>query len=149
MTLIVYPTDDYNTWISLADAELFFESRLYSDAWDAADDDTREIALLQAFRSLNELSLNIVFQSATDRTLSDLYTTTQTADILTALQRAQCEQALHELKNDVEEMAIKDFSLGGLLKVGLPQGERIPRYSEKVLAILRPLLKAPVINRTR
>jgi hypothetical protein len=125
--MIVYPTDNYNSFISLGDANLYFGNRLYSDEFFNADD--REVALITAFRSLNELDITI------DPTV---------AAELQAVKDAQCEQALYELKMDLDQqfdsLAIPD------LKV---TKKEMPRYSERALAILRPYMSARTVTVTR
>lgn len=47
--------EDANTYVLLADAQTFFDARLHSSAWDdAADDDTRNRALVTAARLLDQ-----------------------------------------------------------------------------------------------
>jgi hypothetical protein len=132
MSLIIYPDENYNSWISEADAEDYFEMRLNTEPWDTAD---REAALITAFRSLAEFDLTI------DPTEGDQ---------LVALKNAQCEQALHELKNDTEGLGISGLSLGGMVSVKIPANQiPPPRYSERALAILRPNITARTVKRTR
>ena len=143
--MTVYSDTGYDSWISLDDADTYFETRLHSSEWNG-----EEIALQTAFRSLNELDFNLVFK--TDRTLSDsYYTATQITEILTALKQAQCEQALHEIKNDPDGQAIERLSFGGLLSVSLPKKKTKapPRYAQRAIAMLRPYIKAPTVTRTR
>lgn len=82
--MIVYPDSNYDSWISENEADTYFETRLNADRWDTAN---KQAALTTAFHSLNELDLT-VDQIETDQ--------------LTALKQAQCEQALHELNNDLD-----------------------------------------------
>jgi hypothetical protein len=143
--MIVYPNTDYDSWITQDDADDYFETRLNSSEWNS-----EEIALQTAFRSLNELDYNLVFK--TDKTLSDAYyTATQITEILTALKQAQCEQALHEIKNDPAGQAIERVNLGGLLSISLPKkkAKEPPRYAQRAIAMLRPYIKAPTVTRTR
>jgi hypothetical protein len=148
MEVIEYPTTDYNSWLDEDEAEEYFESRLRSEEWYATSTDT-DATLITAFRSLQELDLNIEFDS--DKLISDsYYSASEIAEILSALQQAQCEQALHELKNDLDSPNISRMSLGGLLSVDMPEGQdQTPRYSERALAILRPYIKARTVARTR
>ena len=133
MSLIIYPDTNYNSWLDDIGADEYFEDRLNADPWDAALN--KEAALITAFNSLAELDLTI------DPTETDQ---------LTALKQAQCEQALHELKNDLDSTGISSLSLGGLLSVKIPESNVPPsRFSERVLAILRPYLSGRSINRTR
>lgn len=132
MALIVYPDSGYNSFISEDDASTYFEGRLNASAWDTAD---QEAALLQSYRSLQELSIVVDLSDAT---------------ALQALKNAQCEQALHEIRNDLDEPQASSVSLGGLVSVSMKNaGEKPDRYSQRALAMLRPYLRAPVITRTR
>ena len=73
----VYPAADYESWISIEDADTYFESRLNSDAWINLDfDSDKSIALRTAFRVLGMLPL----------TLDDL-DTIRRADLLKALRK--------------------------------------------------------------
>jgi hypothetical protein len=133
MSLIVYPDTNYNSWLDDIEADEYLEDRLNADPWDAALN--KEAALITAFNSLAELDLTI------DPTETDQ---------ITALKQAQCEQALHELKNDLDSTGISSLSLGGLLSVKIPESNAPPsRFSERVLAILRPYLSGRSIKRTR
>lgn len=145
--MIVYPNSDYDSWISVDDADTYFETRLNSTEWNG-----EEAALQTAFRSLQELDLDLVFESETNLVLSSAYyTDAEISKIITALKQAQCEQCLFELKNDPDGQAIEGFSLGGLLKVTLPdkKGKQPPRFSQRAIAILRPYIKAATVTRTR
>ena len=130
MSLIEYPIEDYNSWITEYEADEYFEDRLNADPWDTAN---KEAALITAFQSLSELNLSV------DPT---------EVDQLETLQQAQCEQALHEIINDLDCPNLSKMSLGGLLSVNLPDTPP-SRYSERALAILRPYLTARTVARTR
>jgi hypothetical protein len=135
----VYPADDYESWISIEDADTYFESRLNSDAWsDLGYDTDKSIALRTAFRVLGMLPL----------TIDDL-DTINAATLLRALGQAQCEQALHELKSDLDAQSATSVSIGGLLSVKMPEKRKWDRYSERAIAILRPWLSLPSIKRFR
>jgi len=130
--MIVYPDDNYDSFISEADADEYFETRLNADKWDTAN---KEAALMTAFRSLQELNIEI--------DLTD-------SDQLTALKNSQCEQALHELINALDNPGVTSMSLGGVLSVKLDPGHVPPdRFSKRALAILKPYLSISTIARTR
>ena len=74
--MIVYPDDNYDSWIDEDAAGTYFETRLNADPWDACSN--REAALITAFHSLNELDLTV---DPTDSATLD------------ALKRAQLGQA--------------------------------------------------------
>jgi hypothetical protein len=135
----VYPAADYESWISIEDADTYFESRLNSETWINLEFDLdKSIALRTAFRVLGMLTL----------TLDDL-DTIRRAELLKALQEAQCEQALHELKSDLDAQSATSVSIGGLLSVKMPEKKKWDRYSERAIAILRPWLSLPSIKRFR
>lgn len=146
MEFTEYPTTNYNSWIDEDEADEIFETRLNADEWDTAN---KEAALITAFNSLAELELDIEFDS--DKLLSDTtYSDSERAEILLALQQAQAEQALHELKYDLDSPNISGLNLGGLLSVRIPANQTPPpRYSERALSILRPYLTARTVTRTR
>jgi hypothetical protein len=136
--IIVYPEDAYESWISLEDADDYFRDRLNVGTWDALDSPDKSITLRQAFRVLGMLTL----------TLDDL-DTINAATLLKALGQAQCEQALHELKSDLDAQSATSVSIGGLLSVKMPEKKKWDRYSERAIAILRPWLSLPSIKRFR
>ena len=145
--MIVYPDENYNSWISEDDADEYFETRLNADAWDALTN--KEPVLMTAFRSLAEFNLNITLDDNGVMS-SDVYTDVEAETILTALKQAQCEQALHELINDLDNPKISGLSFSGLLSVKLPANQTPPpRYSERALLILRPYIVGRTITRTR
>jgi len=143
--MIVYPTTNYNSWISEDDAETYFENHLSADSWDALSN--YEPVMITAFRSLQELSLNIFF--ADDKTISDsVYTEDEVCEILQDLKFAQAEQMLHELDTDIYGQQINFLSLSGLT-VKMPNNAKTERFSPKAMAILRPYIQAPVVQRYR
>jgi len=145
--MIVYPTDNYDSWLSEDDADSYFETRLNAEPWDS--EQNREAALQTAFRSINALDLTIVLDD--DKIISSAYyTSDQISEILTALQQAQAEQCLHELVFETEGPGISSFSLGGLLSAKLDtKKDSTPRYSERAFEYLRPWLRARTVARVR
>lgn len=93
--MIVYPTSGYNSFISVNDADTYFETRLHSADWLTSDGET---ALMTAYRSLQELDIFI--------DLSD-------TDALQAIKQAQLEQALHEIRHDLGGLQAQPVSIGG------------------------------------
>jgi len=147
MDLIDYPTENYNSWLSEDEANEYFESRLKADSWDICT--APEAALMTAFRSLAELNLDIVFDD--NKIISAThYTNIEAADILEDLQQAQCEQALHELMNDLDSPPFASVDLGGMISAKMFEKHAKPsRFSERTLSILRPYTIARTVTRTR
>jgi hypothetical protein len=137
--LIVYPDENYESWVSLEDAETYFEGRLNADHWLRLDPLDQEAALRTAFRSLSELTLD----------LTDLDITDRQAALLKALGQAQCEQALYELVRDLDGQQAESVSIGGLLSAKFLERKKTERYSERALAMLRPYLSVPSVKRFR
>jgi len=143
--MIVYPTTNYNSWVSEDDTEDYFENHLNAGSWDALSN--YEPVMTTAFMALQELSLNFVF--ADDKTISSTaYTDSEISDIIQDLQFAQCEQMLHELDNDIYGQQLDFLSLSGLT-VRMPKDSKPERFSPKAMAILRPYIQASVVQRYR
>ncbi|MDA3897705.1 MAG: hypothetical protein PF482_16345 [Desulfobacteraceae bacterium] len=128
--MIVYPDIGYNSFISLDDAVAYFKTRLHSDEFLSQGWNVQEPALITAYRSINELDLTI--------------DPTEAAQIQ-ALKNAQCEQALHEIKEDLDSQNINSFILMGIKTTK----SELPRYSQRALAILRPYISAPICQVVR
>ena len=135
----VYPASGFNTWIAVEDAEVYFNSRLNSTAWNRLDSLDQEAALLTAFRTLSALQLDITDQERTN----------PPAVLLKALQQAQCEQALHELIRDLDSQQAESVSIAGLLSAKMAPRKKSDRYSERALEMLRAWLVLPSIKRFR
>jgi hypothetical protein len=99
------------------------------------------------FRSLNELDFDLQWKA--DKTLADSYTDAQKAEILAALKQAQCEEALHLLRHDVDTVGVQTVSLGEILSFKLDPGQNPPRHSQRALDILRPIIKRRALTRFR
>ena len=142
MNLVVYPTDNYDSWISLMDANSYMLKRLHTTAWIGSLDDQLVAALQQAFRTMEEL--NIVIDDLTTGT------TDQAAALLVTLKRGQAEQALYELENSEAAREVSALGLDGLIDVKFSKGSgKVSRYSDRAVAILRDYLKGNVTNRFR
>jgi len=128
--MIVYPEIGYNSFISSDDAIAYFKTRLHSDEFITASWTVQEPALITAFRSINELTLTI---DPTESTQIQL------------LKDAQCEQAIHELKEDLDSQNVKFLMVQGIMTTKT----ELPRYSQRALAILRPYISAPVCRVVR
>ena len=128
--MIVYPTENYDSFISVEDAGNYFETRLHSDDWLSALAPVHESALMTAFRSLCELDITIDPEDSAQ---------------IQAHKNAQCEQALHELKEDLDSQNVSYFMLSGMQA----QKKELPRHSPRAMAILRPYIKAPVVQLVR
>ena len=143
MDFIEYPNTGYNSYCDEDFANEYFESRLNADVWDTA---SKETALITAFRSIQELNLDITFND--DGIISsDVYTTSEAEAILQDLRFAQLEQVLHELNTDLDVQQVLSLNLSGLA-VRMPN-KQPERFSPRALAILRSYLIAKTVTRFR
>jgi hypothetical protein len=128
--MIVYPTENYDSFVSEEDAEDFFLTRLNSDEWKT---EVAENALMTAFQTLKTIDMVI--------DLSDMAQ-------LKTIKQAQMEQAYHELiKLNTEPL--ESVSLGGMLSVKMNTKKQAGIYSERALAILKAYMRTQTINRLR
>jgi viroplasmin and RNaseH domain-containing protein len=128
--MIVYPTENYDSFVSDEDAEDYFLTRLNSDDWNSSIADN---ALMTAFQTLKTIDM-----------VMDLSDTEQ----LKAIKQAQMEQAYHEITK-LNTNPLESVSLGGLLSVKMDTKKQAGIYSERALAILKPYMRTQTINRLR
>jgi len=141
--IVAYPEEDYNSWVSYEDADLYLSTRYNAGAWLNLSVDDQAALLLTAYRSLQELELD----------LSDLESsvTGTVEDIQRALTQAQCEQALHELNRDLDSQQVQSVSIGGLLSANFGNSKVFgqARYSERALMMLRSYMTKRYVKRFR
>jgi|SaaInl4_135m_RNA_FD_contig_123_9438_length_7068_multi_5_in_2_out_0_4 hypothetical protein len=147
MTLIV----DTNSYVSLADAETYFETRIDADAWDSATNAVKESALVTAALYLNDVKWTGSAVSETqplafprDGSYFDPHVGASVVlsedAVPTRVLTANYELAYHLMNNDglldntglVEELAIGSIKLK---KVDAP--DTLPGVVQRVI---RPLL---------
>lgn len=93
--------DSSNSYITVAAADIYFDARLHADAWNDADPDNKERAVIQATRVLDTY---LVWYETPDKTDPD-----------PAIMDATCEMALVLLAGDTQ---VKN-DMEGLESVGL------------------------------
>lgn len=116
-----------NSYITLADAETYFESHLYSSDWDAETDANKDIALVMATRLLDNMFDWAGAQTDTTQALrwprvgmlaANELEYVENDEIPTELKNAQCElaQALiradRTLDSDIEVNKLRALSAG-------------------------------------
>ena len=142
MALVVYPSDNHDSWISLTDANTYMLKRLHTQTWTGTLDNDLNAALQMAFRTMEELNIDLDYLTTG--------TTDQAAALLVVLKRAQCEQALYELENSESARDVSALGLDGLIDVKFSKGSgKVSRYSDRALAILRDYLSGFVTKRKR
>lgn len=140
-----------NSYIVVADATTYFESRLYADDWMSAVDATLEKALLMARRLVDQQDF-IGFRTSGDQLLAWPRTGIDNVDSATVPQAvidAQCELALAFLRDD---LTLNDSSRGvrrlreqvGPLVTETEYDGRAPSrlLPDVVAALLRPYFAA-------
>ena len=132
--LVKYDDTGYNSLVDTNDADDYFETRLGADEW--ADCGNQEAALITAFGIFHELDFTPDFD------LTD-------SDILALAQKAQCEQALHMIKHDLDEQPLKQLGLGGLLQITSDSDHDISYLAPRAAGFLREYLIRPGVQRIR
>lgn len=124
-------TQGTNTYVSLAEANEYFNTRLGSDNWTSADDTNKEKALIQSARIMNEFRYvgrkvtedqPLAFPRLTiGRTLTDaelIMYSTYTNSVPVEVKYAQCEQAIYLLEGEdnnrvLMQSGVTNYSAGG------------------------------------
>lgn len=115
-----------NSYVALDTANTYMASRLFTDTWNAADDDDRESALIMATRAIDRLTL-VGRPAVIDQTLAFPRTTraldgtdVDTDDIPQAVTDATCEEALALLdrgnneRRKLQSEGVTSFQIGTL-----------------------------------
>jgi len=132
--LIKYPDTGYNSYLTDTEADVYFETRLGSEEWSSCGN--QEAALITAFNMLQEMDYTVLFD------LTD-------ADILALAQKAQCEQALHIVKHDLDEIPLKQLGLGGLLQITPDSKHDVEVIAPRAVGFLRDYMIRPGVARIR
>lgn len=121
-----------NSYITLGDAKTYFSWRLYTDAWDEANDQQREAALLMACQRLEQEDyIGIVVDEDVQalkwpRQLNedgDLIRTYPITTVPQPIKNAQCEVALWILKTSgVTAGAIESIKIGNSVEIKSASG---------------------------
>lgn len=133
--IIVYPEVSFDSWVSVDDANTYFENRLRSVTWESATDANKEFALLRAYTRMSLLNLKLP-TPIDDATLTKLKT-------------AQMEQAIHELRYDL------DYPSGGVTAVDLDgvkvnwNKSQVQQYPDIVLGLLREFIQMKTVKVVR
>lgn len=147
-----------NSYVSLTEANTYFDARLYSTAWTGAvDDDERRRALITATRNLEPLPWDGYRSTLTQRlqwprsgcTDADGYGIAFDA-IPEAVRNACCEEAIDLLSKGSDPGAVDPLANFLSLKVGpiaVSRSETAPRTTSERRAIvwdlLAPFLASP------
>ena len=141
--IVAYPDDDFNSWISYEDADIYFTRRFNAGAWFNLSVGDQAALLLTAYRSLQEIELDLTDLG------SPIIGTRE--DLLQALTQAQCEQAHYELTRDLDREQVQAVSIGGLLSANFGSNKlfKQERYSERALMLLRSYMTRKTVKRFR
>jgi len=106
---------DANTYVSLTEANAYFEARVSASAWTNATDDEKKVALVHACRILDSYVAWIGYPSSTDQALewprafvsyekSGFEYFVDSDEIPARVKDAQCELALIMLSGDIQKV---------------------------------------------
>jgi hypothetical protein len=157
---------DSNTYISLSDADAYFEGRLNASAWTGADDATKNAGLVQAARILDQYVLWLGWLTDSDQAMAwpragifyagsgqyyasydiNLATSVYSIDddsIPAVIQDAQCELALVLISQDTQATAdtagFKSIGVAGAVDLEVDKYDRtkeIPTHVFKMVSHL-------------
>ncbi|MDP4092593.1 MAG: hypothetical protein Q8920_04460 [Bacillota bacterium] len=149
-----------NSYISLKDANAYFSERLYSDAWTAANDDTKTQALIMSARKLDGLPLKgnkvhndqaLAFPRYEYRPIrcndDDILPGQRRYEITDRIKQAQCEEALALLKGipkrlELQQQNVQQFTIGNLSETFRPG--KIKLISPEARELMRPYMVGSV-----
>jgi len=155
-----------NTYISLADAETYFEGRLNKSVWSSASDVDKNAGLVQAARILDEYVRWIGWVTDTDQamqwpragifyngygeyyaswdiTLSTSVYSIDDDDIPDEIKNAQCELAFVLLSQDTQVVAatagFSSISVAGTVELDIDKQDRVSEIPSHVWRIISHL----------
>ena len=142
---------DANSYISLADADTYFEGRVDTDAWDAAETDEQNRTLVTATNRLEQQDFHGTPTDSDQRLkwprsgLTDMDSRSYGQDVIPEpVEEATCELALALVNGDLE---LKDTGLEGFnaasvgpLRVDVYHGREAGALPRQVVRRLRGLM---------
>lgn len=149
LTLIVENgeiVDGANTYISLADAETYFEGRLHKSAWDEATEVNKKATMVQATRILDQYVkwYGSKVKSAQDRQWPMTgYANIDSNAIPIEIKDAECELSLVLLLQDTQAISetagYKSIAVAGTVNLEIDKSDRIeviPSFIWKIISHL-------------
>lgn len=152
-------TEGENSYISLDDADSYFQNRLYTDAWDNAssDESEKELALLWACNLMEDRVKWYGAKSDSSQSLQwprkglvDRYNkAVDSSSIPEIVKDVQCELALHLLQNNPMAISagIEKMDLEGLSMNLSSQKETIPHKIFNPISIFGQVLDGSATTR--
>ncbi len=145
-----------NSYVSLEDANTYFNERLYAEAWTSeTDDDKKARALITATRKIDRLIIKGV-KADSDQTLQfprsiyseDTKLWVEESEVSQSVKDAVCEEALALLKGipkrvELQAQGVKSFSLGSLSE-NYGSGKIVKLISQEARELLQPYIAGSV-----
>jgi hypothetical protein len=116
-----------NTWISLEDANTYFDTRLNSDEWDESSSETKVKALVTAFNKISNADFDLPDEATT------------------AMEQAQCEMALFLLLHQADMDTRMGLQAQGVKSAGIVQesyGDNVSGFPKVVEDLLKSVKKS-------
>lgn len=142
-----------NSYVTLAEAETYFDTRLYVTAWtEATSDDVKNRALAMACNRINQETFYGTRETDTQRLpfprieLGYLDGILQDSIVPESLKEAQCELALHLLSTDmskpsVDTSNIQEVQVGSLkAKYAIDKNDNVSRSYDELPPFVLSLL---------
>lgn len=140
---------DSNTYISLDDADVYFEGRLNNTAWTSADVATKTAALIQATRLLDSYVTWAGLKKTAEQSLqfprAGIYVnnTDYSGIIPTELKNAECELALVLLQQDTQAISdtvgFSQISVAGTVSLTIDKHDRVKEVPSHVFMLISHL----------
>lgn len=134
-------------YVTLEEANTYFESRLHAEAWTNASDTDKQKALEMATRAIDRTPLKGVKASWDQAHQFPRYPDTEVPQ---AVKDACCEEALAILERGnsqrrrLQQEGVQSFSVGGLTETYWPGARGRGLISEEARELLRPWLLGAV-----
>ncbi len=125
MALIIYPTDSYNSYVSLADAEILIDDNIITTtSWDALTNAQKELYLKQA-TTLIRLKIQDPYEEATPYDL-------QLATVHLAVSSISVDMTESDGRDNLKRIKIE----GAIEKEYFTKGEKSNSFPDIVEALL-------------
>ena len=142
-----------NSYVTVTEADDYFEDRIGASQWDSASNDTQDQALVTAWEILDRQTYAgyvsdadqpmawprtaTVYDARTGRNVSTSATLVGTGEYAPlTIKKAQYELALHFVKNPnivQDASTVQDLSLGSIGLTGISKVSILPTYVRKFL----------------
>jgi len=129
-----------NSYLSIADAEEYFTTRIRSDSWYGATEDEKAQALITATRQIDRLALRGTKKLSSQALAFPRYPNTEVSQ---RVKDAICEEGFAILKGvtkriELQQQGVKQAQVGNIMEIY--SGKKIKLISPEARELLRPYM---------